>query len=272
MEIFDFLQYAFIQKAFFAGSCMALICSVLGLFLVLRKMSLIGDGLSHVSFGAIALGLFLGIYPFYVAVPLVILASILILKISEKARVYGDAAIGIVSAIGIASGIILANLSRGFNVDLLSYLFGNILSISNTEMALSVILSLTVLLIIYFFYWDLFSATFDEEYAKTTGVKLNYINALLTILTAITVILSVKMAGIMLVSALLIFPAATALQVSKSFKAALGISSLVSLLSVLIGISFSFFLDLPTGATIVMTNAFFFAITLVYKKSSANDR
>jgi zinc transport system permease protein len=266
MEIFDFLQYAFIQKAFFAGSCMAIICSVLGLFLVLRKMSLIGDGLSHVSFGAIALGLFFGIYPFYVAVPLVILASILILKISEKARVYGDAAIGIVSAIGIASGIILANLSRGFNVDLFGYLFGNILSISNTEVALSVMLSLTVMLIIYFFYWDLFSATFDEEYAKTTGVKLNYINALLTVLTAITVVLSVKMAGIMLVSALLIFPAVTALQIAKSFSSAMTIGAVTSFLSVILGISFSFFLDLPTGATIVMFNAFFFFVVLLYKK------
>lgn len=266
MEIFDFLQYTFIQKAFFAGSCMAIICSVLGLFLVLRKMSLIGDGLSHVSFGAIALGLFFGIYPFYVAVPLVILASILILKISEKTRIYGDAAIGIVSAIGIASGIILASLSQGFNIDLFSYLFGNILSISNTEVALSVMLSLTVLLIIYFFYWDLFSATFDEEYAKTTGVKLNYINTLLTILTAITVILSVKMAGIMLVSALLIFPAVTALQIAKSFSSALLIGAATSLLSVILGISFSFFLDLPTGATIVMLNAFFFFVVLLYKK------
>ena len=125
MDIIQILQYSFIQKAFIAGSFVAITCSSLGLFLVLRKMSLIGDGLSHVSFGAIALGLFFGLYPFYVAVPIVVLASILILKISEKARVYGDAAIGIVSAIGISSGVILASLSKGFNVDLFSYLFGN---------------------------------------------------------------------------------------------------------------------------------------------------
>ncbi|MFA5994684.1 MAG: metal ABC transporter permease [Parcubacteria group bacterium] len=266
MELFDFLQYAFIQKAFLAGSFMAIICSALGLFLVLRKMSLIGDGLSHVSFGAIALGLFLGIYPYYVAIPLVILASVLILKISEKTKVYGDAAIGIVSAVGIASGIILASLSHGFNVDLFSYLFGNILSISNTEVVLSITLSLAVLATVYFFYWDLFSATFDEEYAKTTGVKTNFINLLLTILTAITVILSVKMAGIMLVSALLIFPAVTALQIAKGFKATLYISAATSLMSVLLGISYSFFLDLPTGATIVMLNALFFGLVIVYKK------
>lgn len=266
MDLIHFLQYTFIQKAFFAGSFVAVICSTLGLFLVLRKMSLIGDGLSHVSFGAIALGLFFGFYPFYIAIPIVMIASLAILKISEKAKIYGDAAIGIVSAIGIAGGVILASASKGFNVDLFSYLFGNILAISNTEVILSVLLSLIVLAVIYFFYWDLFSATFDEEYAKTTGIKTDFINTLLTLLTAITVVLSVKMVGIMLVSALLILPAVTALQIAKGFKSAMIIGGVVALLSVLLGITFSFFLDVPSGATIVMVNALFFGIALLYKK------
>jgi zinc transport system permease protein len=266
MDIIHFLQYSFIQKAFLSGSFVAITCSVLGLFLVLRKMSLIGDGLSHVSFGAIALGLFFGIYPFYIAVPVVMFASILILKISEKAKVYGDAAIGIVSAVGISSGVILASVSRGFNVDLFSYLFGNILAISTTEVILSVMLSFVVLAVIYFFYWDLFSATFDEEYARTTGIKTNFINTLLTLLTAVTVVLSVKMVGIMLVSALLILPAVSALQIAKGFKTAMIIGSIASLISVFSGIAFSFYLDLPTGATIVMINALFFGLALAYKK------
>jgi zinc transport system permease protein len=266
MIIFEILQYTFIQKAFLAGSFIAIVCSALGLFLVLRKMSLIGDGLSHVSFGAIALGLFLGIYPFYVAIPVVMLASILILKISEKARIYGDAAIGIVSAVGIAVGIILASVSSGFNVDLFSYLFGNILAISNLEVILSIVLSIIVLLIIYFFYWDLFSVTFDEEYAKTTGIKTNFINILLTLLTSMIVVLSVKMVGIMLVSALLILPAVTALQFAKGFKMALLLASIISLISVILGIIFSFIFDLPTGASIVILNAFFFFISFIFKK------
>ena len=266
MEILTFLQYSFIQKAFFAGSFVAIVCSTLGLFLVLKKMSLIGDGLSHVSFGAIALGLFLGIYPFYVAIPVVMIASILILKISEKIKAYGDAAIGIISSLGIAGGVILASASKGFNVDLFSYLFGNILAISATEVILSVALSFVVLTVIYFFYWDLFSATFDEEYAKTTGIKTNFINTLLTLLTAVTVVLSVKMVGIMLVSALLILPAVTALQFAKGFKTAMIMAGFVSLISVLLGISFSFLLDLPTGATIVMINILFFSLALFYKK------
>lgn len=266
MDILNFLQYSFIQKAFLAGSFVAIVCSALGLFLVLRKMSLIGDGLSHVSFGAIALGLFFGIYPFYIAVPVVMIASVLILKISEKTKIYGDSAIGIVSSVGIAGGVILASISSGFNVDLFSYLFGNILAISNTEVILSIILSIVVLLVIYFFYWDLFSATFDEEYAKTTGVKTNFINILITILTAITVVLSVKMVGIMLVSALLIIPAITALQLAKGFKMTMIVGSIVSLISVLLGITLSFLFDLPTGATIVIINALFFTLAFLYKK------
>ncbi|MBU3924851.1 metal ABC transporter permease [Patescibacteria group bacterium] len=266
MDIVNFLQYSFIQKAFFAGSFVAITCAVLGMFLVLRKMSLIGDGLSHVSFGAIALGLFFGVYPFYVAVPVVMLGSLAILKITEKAKVYGDAAIGIVSAIGIAGGVILASLSKGFNVDLFSYLFGNILAISATEVILSIILSFLMLAVLFFFYWDLFSATFDEEYAKTTGIKTNFINTLLALLTAVTVVLSVKVVGVMLVSALLILPAVTALQLAKGFKTAIILAVIISLASVVSGITLSFFLDLPTGATIVMINAVFFGFALIYKK------
>ena len=267
MDIISFLQYSFIQRAFLAGSVLAITCAALGMFLVLRKMSLISDGLSHVSFGAIALGLFFGVYPFYVAVPTVLAGSYLILKITEKARVYGDAAIGIVSAVGIAGGVILAGLSKGFNVDLFSYLFGNILSISTIEVVLSILLSFVVLAILYFYYWDLFSATFDEEYAKTTGIKTYKINSILTLLTALVVVLSVKVVGVMLVSALMILPAVTALQIAKGFRSAILLGCAFSLVSVLSGITFSFFLDLPAGATIVMVNAIFFALALFYKKS-----
>lgn len=265
MIIFHFLEYGFIQRAYLTGSFIAVLCAMLGLFLVLRKLSLIGDGLSHVSFGAIALGLFFGIYPFYVAIPVVLIASYFILKLTEKARVYGDAAIGIISSLGIASGVILASLSRGFNVDLFSYLFGNILAISNQEMYLSVGLSLVVFLIILLLYNDLFSVTFDEEYAKITGIKTEQVNMILTFLTAATVVLAIKVVGIMLVSALLILPAVTALQVAKGFKGAMLIAALAAISSVLLGITISFFLDLPAGATIVMCNVTFFGTALVLK-------
>lgn len=265
MTLLHFLNYSFIQRAYLAGSFIAVLCAMLGLFLVLRKLSLIGDGLSHVSFGAIALGLSLGIYPFYVAIPVVMAGSYLILKLTEKAKVYGDAAIGIVSSIGIASGVILAGLSKGFNVDLFSYLFGNILAISNQEVYLAVGLSLVVLLIIILLYNDLFSATFDEEYSKITGIKVDRINLVLTLLTAVTVVLAIKVIGIMLVSALLILPAVTSLQIAKGFKGAMFISVLVAVISVLIGITVSFFLDVTAGATIIMCNFAFFVIALAFK-------
>ncbi len=268
MNLISFLQYTFIQKAFLAGAFIAVTCAALGIFLVLRKMSLISDGLSHFSFGAIAIGLFFGVYPYYVAVPLVMAGSLLILKITEKARVYGDASIGIVSAVGIAGGVIIASLSKGFNVDLFSYLFGSILSIRTAEVFLSVLLSLAVLAILYFYYWDLFSATFDIDYAKTTGIKTNTINVILTLLTSLVVVLSVKVVGVLLVSALMILPAAAALQIAKGFRSAIFIGCCFSLFSVLSGITFSFFLDLPAGATIVMLNVIFFALALLYKKTA----
>jgi zinc transport system permease protein len=266
MALLHFLSYGFIQRAYVAGSFIAVLCAILGLFLVLRKLSLIGDGLSHVSFGAIALGLFLGFYPFYVAIPLVIMASYLVLKLTEKAKIYGDAAIGIVSAVGIASGVVLASLSNGFNVDLFSYLFGNILAISSQEVFLSVGLSVVILLVIIFLYNDLFSTTFDEQYARITGINTKRINVALMFLTAITVVLAVKVVGIMLVSAMLILPAATALQIAKGFKAAMITAAVIAVFAVLAGITISFYADLPAGATVVMVNFLLFVLSFLVKK------
>lgn len=265
-EFFLFLQYGFIQKAFVAGAFVGVTCALLGTFLVLRKMSLIGDGLSHVSFGAVALGLFFGAMPILVAIPVVVASSYFILLISKKTKLYGDAAIGIVSAMGIAIGVLLASLSSGFNVDLFSFLFGNILAISSMETALSVGLSFAVLCALTLFYWDLFSATFDEEYAKTTGVRTDLMDSILSVLTAFTVVLSIKVVGVMLVSALLILPAVSALQVSKSFIGTLFFSGVFALLSVLLGILISFFLDLPAGATIVLLLGVCFGFAFAYKK------
>lgn len=266
MTLLAYLNYTFIQRAYLAGSFIAVLCAMLGLFLVLRKLSLIGDGLSHVSFGAIALGLFLGVYPFYVAIPVVMIASYFVLKLTEKARMYGDAAIGIVSSFGIAAGVILAGMSKGFNADLFSYLFGNILAISTKEVCLSIGLSLVVLLVIILLYNDLFSATFDDEYARISGIRTERIHLILTLLTAITVVMAVRVAGVMLLSALLVLPAVTALQIARGFRAAMLISVSAAVLSVVSGITASFFLDLPAGATIVMVNVALFVCTLGLKK------
>jgi zinc transport system permease protein len=266
IDFISIFQYTFIQRAFVTGIFIGVLCAVLGLFLVLRRLSLIGDGLSHVSFGAIALGLFLGFFPIYTAIPIVVIGALAILYLTEKTKVYGDAAIGIVSSVGLAVGVILASISSGFNVDLLSYLFGNILAISQSEMILSIALSIVVLLLIYFFYYDFFSVSFNEENAKVTGVNVDLINKMLVILTGITVVLSIRVVGIMLISAFLILPSVTALQLAKGFKTAIIISALISVIAVVTGILISFLLNIPTGATIVLVNFVFLILALIYRK------
>lgn len=266
MELFEFLHYGFIQRALIAGSFIAILCSTLGAFLVLRRFSLIGDGLAHATFGSVALALLLRMSPLYVSLPVVLLCSLGILRLTEKARIYGDAAIGIVSSLGIAGGILLSSFAGGFNVDLFGYLFGSILSISRTEVVISSVLSVIVILIVTFFYNELLSITFDEDSAKVSGINVKRINTIFVLLTAITVVLSMKVVGIMLISALLIFPSVTALQVARSFKAVMITAALSAIVSVVSGITVSFFLDLPAGATIVMINFLLFAIALVSKK------
>lgn len=265
--ILEIIQYDFVQRAYLAGSFIAFLSAILGLFLILKKLSLIGDGISHISFGAIALGLFLGFYPFYVAIPIVIIASYLILKITEKTKINADTAIGIVSSLGISIGLILSSISGGFNIDLFSYLFGNILSISKGEMYLSIGTSILLLIIIYYLYYELFSVSFDQEYAKTTGIKIERVNTILIILTAVTVILSIRVVGVMLASGFLILPGATSLQLAKSFKSAIFFSGIISLISVFFGITFAFYLDLPPGATIIILNLVLFFISFCYKKT-----
>ncbi|MCX5798167.1 MAG: metal ABC transporter permease [Proteobacteria bacterium] len=265
MDIIDLFTHGFIQRALIAGSFIAILCSTLGVFLVLRRLSLIGDGLAHVAFGSVAIGLLLRVYPVYVAIPVVMLSSLGILKLIEKARLYGDAAIGIVSSLGIAVGILLASAAGGFNVDLFSYLFGNILAISNAEVVTSIILSVMLILIVLLFYQELLSITFDEESAKASGVKTKTINTILVLLTSLTVVLAMRIVGIMLISALLIIPSVTALQMAKGFKITMVIASIVGVLSVILGIFISFVINLPTGATIVILNFIFFAIAFVCK-------
>ncbi len=260
MEILNALSYEFIQRALVSGFFISVLCAVLGVFLVLKRFSLIGDGLAHVAFGGVALGLFLGVYPFYVAVPVAMLGSLGILLVAENNKVFGDAAIGIISSVGMAGGILLASLAGGFNVDLFSYLFGNILSVSGLEVALSVVLSLIVIGLVRLFYYDLLSITFDEEYARTSGINVKLINRILILLTAITVVLAVKVVGAVLVSSLLILPAATALQISRSFRATIFYAAFCAVLSVAAGLLASFVLNLPPGATIILVNFLLFSL------------
>jgi zinc transport system permease protein len=261
MNLIEILSYGFIQRALLAGTLISVLCSVLGVFLVLRRLSLIGDGLAHVTFGSTAIALAFKLYSaasLLVSLPVVLLASLGILKLTEKARLSGDAAIGIVSAVGISAGIMLASVGGGYNVDLLSYLFGNILSITYEEVLIAAGLFCVVMVLLGLFFNDLLAITFNEELARVSGVHTNLINAVLVMLTALSVVLAMKLVGIMLISALLILPAVSALQLARSFKASIGLAALQGCCSVVFGIFVSFLTNLPTSATIVLLNLFFF--------------
>jgi zinc transport system permease protein len=275
MGICEILHYDFVQRAILAGILIGAISSLLGVFLVLRRFSLIGDGLAHVTFGSVAVVLLIGISPSYVtlaALPIVMISSLVILKLTSTKRIQGDAAIGIVSSIGIASGIILASLSGGYNLDLFSYLFGNILTVNQTELLLAFIVFIVVAATVIFFYDDLFALTFDEELAKTMGIKTGKINTILFMLTAVAAVLAMRVAGIMLVSAMLILPPLTALQLSISFRMTIIASLIFSVLSVISGVIISFLLNLPAGGTIVIMNVVFLLLVFGVKKIPALQR
>lgn len=263
--ILEALQYAFIQKALIAGVLIATSCSFLGVFLVLKKFSMIGDGLAHVSFATVAIALLLALPPLLVSIPLVILSSFLILKLNEKANLHGDSAIGLVSSLAVAIGITIASLAQGFNIDLFSYLFGSILAISSLDVILSLVLSVGVIATSLFFYHDLFAITYDEHYAQISGLKVKQLNYLMTILTSVTVVLGIRVVGTMLVSSLIVFPAVTALQVANSFKRAIGIAVGVSIVCVVLGVLLSYVFNLPTGGSIVILNAISFGLAFLVK-------
>lgn len=267
MSLFlDALQMGFMQRALLAGTFIAIGCACLGVFMVLRRQAMIGDGLAHFTFAAVGLGLLLGAAPLAVAAPLVIVASLLILRLPEKTTLLGDAAIGMVSALGLAGGILLASMGHGFNVDLFSYLFGDILAVSRTEALLAVFASLGVVGLIALHYHDLFVLTFDPAQARVFGVHPRRLTRLMAVLVALTVVLGVRVVGTLLISGLLVFPAATALQIARSFRSALWISALVAAASVLLGIALAFLFDLPAGAAIILLNALFFAASLRHRR------
>jgi zinc transport system permease protein len=269
MGFADMLGYAFIQRALVAGTLIAALCAMLGVFLVLRRFSLIGDGLAHVTFGSLAAALVLRVDPAALtvaAIPVVLASSLGILKLTEKARIYGDAAIGIVSSLGIACGVLLASAAGGFNVDLFSFLFGSILAISGGELAITIVLFGVVVTVVALFYNDLFAVTFDEELASSSGIRTERVNVVLVLLTALTVVLAMKVVGILLISALLIVPAVAALQVARGFQATIIAAVAFAVCSVVAGIFGSFFLNLPTGGTIVVLNVAVLVAAYAFRK------
>lgn len=258
--------YGYGQRALLAGVAIAICSALLGLFLLLRREAMVGHGLGHVIFGALALAFFLRLSPLPVAIGIAVLASGAMLRLKTKAGLHGDTAIAIFSSVGMAAGVLLVTLVNRFGVDLLSYLFGDILAVDRGEIILSILLSLTVIFFIGYFYHHLVFFTFSPETAKASGLKTEKLEAGLTLLTAITIVLGMKIIGLLLMTSLLVIPAAASLQTARSFLAACLLAPGIAILSVIIGLSLAFAADLPAGATIVLCSFGFFIVSFLRRR------
>lgn len=266
MNMEAFLSYGFLQRALLAGIFVAIACALLGVFLILRRDAMIGHGLAHIAFAGVALGLFLKVMPLMAALVVGVFTALGIMKLKEKAGLYGDTAIAIFSSVGFALGLLLVALSHSFNVDLFSYLFGEILAIGATEVWLSIALAGAVVLIVILYYQKFMYMTFDRESAKVSGIRVGRLDVLLTTLTAVTVVLGMKIVGLLLVAALVVIPAAAGLQLASSFKQAILLSSFVALISVVLGLFLAYYFDLPASGTIVILSFLIFGLFFALKK------
>ena len=250
----EMLSYTFLVRAVIVGLLVSLCASLLGVSLVLKRYSMIGDGLSHVGFGALAIATAMNLAPLTVSIPIVVLAAFLLLRISENSKIKGDAAIALISTSALAIGVIVISVTTGMNTDVCNYLFGSILAMSHADVQLSVILSAVVLILFILFYSKIFAVTFDETFSRAVGTKAGIYNMLLAILTAITIVLGMRMMGAMLISALIIFPALTSMRICKRFKTVILCSAVVSVVCFFIGVVLSYWYSLPTGASVVAVN------------------
>lgn len=254
MILLEMLSYPFLQRAMLVGLLVSLCASLLGASLVLKRFSMIGDGLSHVGFGALAVASALGLAPLAVAVPVVVVAAVALLRVSQSSRIKGDAAIAIISSGSLAVGVLVVSLTSGMNSSLSSYMFGSILSLSQSDAVLSVVLSVIVLAVFILLYPRIFAVTFDETFARATGTKASAYNMLLAILTAVTVVLGMRMMGALLISSLIIFPALSAMRVCRSFRAVTITSAVISVTCFVIGMVISYAFETPSGASVVAVN------------------
>jgi zinc transport system permease protein len=261
----DFLSYDFIQQAIIIGVALAISAALLSPFLVLNQQAMIADGLAHVSFAGIILGVILSGEPLFIAIPFVMLASVLIKYLSTSKTINGDAAIGLVSSISFAIGLIIVKKGAGFNISIESMLVGNIFTATQTEMILSLVITLLIGSFILIFYRKLFLMTYDMNYAKFSKIKVQWIGYTLSALTAFFIVIGVRTIGTLLISALVVFPSVISSQLSKSFKNTLVIGVISSLTIVILGIFVAHPLEIPVGSTIVVIYAILFIFLLILK-------
>ena len=252
--ISEMFSYTFMTRAFVSGLLLSLCASLLGTPLVLKRYSMIGDGLSHIGFGALAVAAVMNLTPLYVAIPVVSVAAVLLLRLSENSSLKGDSAVALISTASLAIGVIAVSVGSGINIDLNSYLFGSILSMSQTDLYASIAISAVVLLLFTVFYNRIFCVTFDESFASASGVRAGAYNVLVALLAALTIVVGMKLMGAMLISALIIFPSVTSMRLFRSFRGVVISSVAVSAVCFTAGIFASYVWDIPPGASIVVTN------------------
>lgn len=253
------------QRALISAIAISVICSIVGLFLVLKRHSLFGDALAHVAFGGISLGLFIGVYPLWTAYIVAILSAVGVNKLRESTKIPPDSSIAVLLTSGLAIGVILISISGGFTLNLFSILFGNILLVSNDDVIMILITDAIVIPVIYILYKKLVLIIFDENQAKVSGLNVTWINTLFIILASITVIASIRLVGVLLISSLIVIPNITALMLGKGFKKTLFISCAMSVFSVVFGIVISYYSNLAPSGTIVLTLVSMFLITVITK-------
>ncbi|GMO59237.1 MAG: hypothetical protein Ta2A_05060 [Treponemataceae bacterium] len=272
----EMFSYAFLVRAFLVGALVSVCASALGVSLVLKRYSMIGDGLSHVGFGTLAIATAFNAAPLSIALPVVLAAAFLLLRISESSKIKSDAAIAIISSASLAIGVVIISQTTGMNTDVCNYLFGSILAMTKTDVYLSIVLSLVVLVLFVLFYNKLFAITFDETFARATGVRTGIYNMMIAFLCAITIVLGMRLMGAMLISSLIIFPALTSMRIFKTFKSVTIVAAVVSALCFFSGITLSFVYATPTGASIVLMNivAFllFWGISSMWKMNKSENK
>lgn len=257
------LSYPFLVRALVVGCLVSLCASLLGTSLVLKRYSMIGDGLSHVGFASLAISYSLNTAPLVVSIPVCVLAAFFLLQLKESSKIKGDAATALLCSGALAVGVMTISLTTGMNTDVCNYMFGSILAMSKSDVLLSIILSIAVLFLYVLFYNRIFAVTFDESFATATGTRTRLYNMVIAFLTAITVVLGMRMMGTLLISSLIVFPSITAMRVCKQFKTTIILSAVVSLLGFLTGLTISYLYSVPTGACIVVVDIALFFIFMV---------
>ena len=257
----DIFHYSFMIHAFIAGSIIAIIAPVIGTFLVARRYSLMADSLAHVSLAGVAIGLILGIYPVYTALIVSVVVALVIERLRTERGVSGEVALAMFLSGGLAVAVVLLGLGKGFSVDLFSYLFGSITTVTNIDLLVITTLGIVVLAIVVRVYKEFVYVSFDEEAAHVSGVPTKTLNMLLMILTALTVSISMRIVGILLIGALMVIPVVTAMQLRQSFLKTILASILFSFIAVIAGLFLSYYVNLAAGGTIVVISLFLFAVT-----------